>query len=458
MRCPASVSRRSSVSWSAAGSSPRSCTVVAASAGAPSGKMPVTNGSSPDRDAVDEVLAPAVDRVVDLEDVLAVARDLVEQHRVGMEADSRRRRPARLPAGVVQRQRGLEPAGHRVGQVGDQVRALAATHQLLALARGEAEAVHVAGQDLAVEHRRQRDAHSVGGCRGYRLPVDLVAQRSTRDSRLGCRRLRTPAARRRETTSGLVRPAGRRRRSSRRPGAASASSVTVTCHHALGELPGCGWRFAADVADLLPRIVRARGSSAARRLRRAVCVALRRDAARRGLSRDSGRRAVHCRLGRAAGMLDDRGLHARARDSTTLDAPSRNWPPTDDLERRALLSAGRIDVADVRRRGAACAASAAPSSSDAIAGAASVSHVDACGSWRSCSHAHMISCSRPPVFDAFGRRRAARGRRAPAGAAAGLGVDAEQFVHAADQVARVDGPLASPPRPWRRRRRRPARP
>ena len=53
----------------------------------PSGKMLVTNGSSPIVDAVDEILAAAVDGIVDLERVLAVVRDLVIEDRVGMEAE-----------------------------------------------------------------------------------------------------------------------------------------------------------------------------------------------------------------------------------------------------------------------------------------------------------------------------------------------------------------------------------
>ena len=60
-----------------------------------------------------------------------------------------------MPFGVVQRQHGLEPAGHGVGQVGDQLPRGGGDDQPLALAGVEGEAVDVAGHDLAVDDHRQ---------------------------------------------------------------------------------------------------------------------------------------------------------------------------------------------------------------------------------------------------------------------------------------------------------------
>ncbi len=108
-------------------------------------------------DAIDEILAAAVERVVDRQHVLAVLRDLEEDHRVGLEAVVVAIRHF-LPLRVVERQHRLEPAGHGVGNVGDQLPRLDAGHQALALAGLEAIAVHAAERDLAVHRARQRDA------------------------------------------------------------------------------------------------------------------------------------------------------------------------------------------------------------------------------------------------------------------------------------------------------------
>ena len=110
-------------------------------------------------DAVDEVLAAAVDGVLDLDHVLAVLRDLVVEDRIGMEAEVVVIGQL-LALGVVERQGGLEPAGHGVGQVGDQLPCAGGHDQALALAGLEAIPVHAAGHDLAVDDDRQRDTSS----------------------------------------------------------------------------------------------------------------------------------------------------------------------------------------------------------------------------------------------------------------------------------------------------------
>ena len=119
--------------------------------------MLVTNGSSPMVIAIDEILAAAVDGVVDAEHVLAVLGHFAEDHRVGLEAVVVVVGHL-LAVGVVQRQHGLEPAGHGVGDIGDQLPRLGGDDQPLALAGREAIAVHFAGSDLAVQRAGQGDA------------------------------------------------------------------------------------------------------------------------------------------------------------------------------------------------------------------------------------------------------------------------------------------------------------
>jgi hypothetical protein len=79
------------------------------------------------RDAVHEVLAPAIDRVLDLEHVVAVGRDVVRQHRVGLEPEVVVVRDF-LSVRIVERERGLAPARHGIGEI---------RHEL---ARGDGEA------------------------------------------------------------------------------------------------------------------------------------------------------------------------------------------------------------------------------------------------------------------------------------------------------------------------------
>jgi hypothetical protein len=103
-----------------------------------------------------------VDRVADLHGVVAIGGDLEEHDRIRVEAvvvDVREL----LALGVVDGQRGLEPPRHRVGEVGDQLTRADGDHQLLPLARCEAEAVDITGHDLAVGHRWEREARVLRG-------------------------------------------------------------------------------------------------------------------------------------------------------------------------------------------------------------------------------------------------------------------------------------------------------
>ncbi len=124
-----------------------------------------------DGDAIHEIRTAAVDGVLDLDHVLPVLRDLEEEDRIGMEVVVVVVGQL-VPVGIVQRQRGLEPAGHGVGQVGDQFPRAGGDDQPLALSGLEAVAVRVAGReplglpvyvvrlagnDLPVDHGRQRN-------------------------------------------------------------------------------------------------------------------------------------------------------------------------------------------------------------------------------------------------------------------------------------------------------------
>ena len=76
---------------------PFSSTVVCVPARPPSGKMLVTNGSSPSGDAIDEIRPAAVEGVLDLDHVLAVFGDLVRTAPGRDGSGSRRRRPVPCP-------------------------------------------------------------------------------------------------------------------------------------------------------------------------------------------------------------------------------------------------------------------------------------------------------------------------------------------------------------------------
>ena len=100
-------------------------------------------------DAVHEVLTPAVDGVLDFQDVIAVLGDLVVDDRVGVEAEVVGIGQLVAP-GVQELEGGLEPARDGVGQVGNQPPRADGGDQARALGGLEAEAVHVAGHDLSV--------------------------------------------------------------------------------------------------------------------------------------------------------------------------------------------------------------------------------------------------------------------------------------------------------------------
>ena len=115
--------------------------------------------------AIHEILAATIDRIANLDRVLAVLGRFVEQHRVGMEEIMVGIGQFMAP-GVVERQGGLKPAGHGVGDIRNQFLRGGGDDQALTLAGLEAIAVHLAGHDLAVDHRRQRDLDRRGGGRG----------------------------------------------------------------------------------------------------------------------------------------------------------------------------------------------------------------------------------------------------------------------------------------------------
>ena len=96
------------------------------------------------RDAIDKILAPAINRIPDLEHVFAVLGHFIEENRVGMET-------VMVGVGdfislrVVNGDGGLKPAGDRVGQIGHQFAGGGGDDQLLPFVRLEAVTVHAAG-------------------------------------------------------------------------------------------------------------------------------------------------------------------------------------------------------------------------------------------------------------------------------------------------------------------------
>ena len=112
-----------------------------------------------DGDAIDEVLAAAIDRVADFQLVFPVRRDREEEDRVGIEEVMVR--AGQLPAlGVVQGDHGLEPAGDGVGHVGNQVARLRLDDEALSAPRAEADPVHFSREGSARSRARATSAAS----------------------------------------------------------------------------------------------------------------------------------------------------------------------------------------------------------------------------------------------------------------------------------------------------------
>ncbi len=126
-----------------------------------------------DGDPVDEVLAASIERVLDLQHVVAVGRDLHVEHRVGLVAvvvavgDLVARR-------VAERERRLDPAGHGVGQIGHQVAGADDADEVLPLAGRETIAIGVARRVLPGLAERELRAIDVAR---NEAPVDDGRQR-----------------------------------------------------------------------------------------------------------------------------------------------------------------------------------------------------------------------------------------------------------------------------------------
>ena len=143
---------------------------------------------------------------------------LVVEDRVGVEAEVVGVRHL-VALGVVEGQGGLEPAGHGVGQVGHQVRrALAAMTSRWPCGPVKRNRSTLAGQDLAVDHDRQRDGH---------LAARPLLRGVGSGAVLDVHRLRELGQLADAEHQRIGQPAGVPSRSSRRPG--SASAATVTC-------------------------------------------------------------------------------------------------------------------------------------------------------------------------------------------------------------------------------------
>lgn len=114
-------------------------------------------GEFADGDAVDEVFATAVNGVFDFDGVVAVGGEFCKEDGVGVEAEVVVVGDL-LALGVVEREGGLKPARHGVGEIGNEGAGAGGEHrELLTLARGETIAVDLTGENLAVDGVRQGD-------------------------------------------------------------------------------------------------------------------------------------------------------------------------------------------------------------------------------------------------------------------------------------------------------------
>ena len=109
-----------------------------------------------DGDAIDKIFAPAVNGVLDFHHIGAVGRNDVAENGVRMETvvvgvgDL-------TAGGVGETERGLKPARHGVGEIGDEGAGAGDHDDALAFARGETDVVDLAGENLAVHDRGQGD-------------------------------------------------------------------------------------------------------------------------------------------------------------------------------------------------------------------------------------------------------------------------------------------------------------
>ena len=132
----------------------------------------------PEGQPVDEIGSPAVDDVADLQRVLAVLRNRAHQHRLGAVAEAIDRHQ-HLARRIEQGQGGVQEAGDGVGEVRQQAPRLDGADDRLAGLGGEAEAVAVVVQNLAVDQDRQGGQLLRLGPVGVRL--DLVDLRQGSD-------------------------------------------------------------------------------------------------------------------------------------------------------------------------------------------------------------------------------------------------------------------------------------
>ena len=117
-----------------------------------------------DGDAIDKIFAPAVNGVLDLQHIGAVGRNDGAEN--GVRIETVVVGVGDLPAGGVgETEGGLKPARHGVGEIGDEGAGAGDHDDALAFAGGETDVVDLAGENLAVHDRGQRD-FSGGFCPG----------------------------------------------------------------------------------------------------------------------------------------------------------------------------------------------------------------------------------------------------------------------------------------------------
>ena len=128
-------------------------------------------GHHADGEPVEERVAAPEEDIPDFEQVVAVLRGLEDEH--GVRAERRVVDPGDLvAAGVVKRQAPVEPAGHRVGDVGQQGPALERADERLTGLHLDAEEVAVGLGELSVDEHGQ--GIELLGLRRLGIRLDLV--------------------------------------------------------------------------------------------------------------------------------------------------------------------------------------------------------------------------------------------------------------------------------------------
>ena len=105
-------------------------------------------------DPIDEVLTPAIDGVPNLQVINPIFRDPAKENGIRMKLEIIVKSNF-LARRIVQRQRRLKPAGHRVRQIGNQFACLGDGYQPSATMCLKAKPIHIPRQNLAINNNGQ---------------------------------------------------------------------------------------------------------------------------------------------------------------------------------------------------------------------------------------------------------------------------------------------------------------